>query len=57
MRTRLVPLIKAGKTKDDIETVLEADYGWRAKGCPPSPPRAACLQFQQPDALMAELSR
>jgi glyoxylase-like metal-dependent hydrolase (beta-lactamase superfamily II) len=57
MRTRLVALIKEGKTKDDIVNVLEADYGWRAKGCPPSPPTAGCLQFQQADAMMAELSR
>jgi cyclase len=57
MRTRLVGLIKAGKTKDDIVNILEADYGWRAKGCPPSPPTAGCLQFQQADSMMAELSR
>jgi len=57
MRTRLVGLIKAGKTKDDIVNTLEADYGWRAKGCPPSPPTAGCLQFQQADSMMAELSR
>jgi cyclase len=56
MRDRLVGLIKAGKTKDDIVNVLESDYGWRAKGCPPSPPTAGCLQFQQSDAMMAELS-
>jgi glyoxylase-like metal-dependent hydrolase (beta-lactamase superfamily II) len=57
MRTRLVNLIKEGKTKNDIVNVLEADYDWRAKGCPPSPPTAGCLQFQQADAMMAELSR
>jgi cyclase len=57
MRNRLVALIKEGKTKTDIVNVLESDYGWRAKGCPPSPPTAGCLQFQQSDALMAELSR
>jgi len=57
MRTRLVDLIKAGKTRTEIVNVLEADYGWRAKGCPPSPPTAGCLQFQQADAMMAELSR
>ena len=57
MRTRLVTLIKGGKTKDEIVGILEADYGWRAKGCPPSPPTAGCLQFQQADAMMAELSR
>jgi cyclase len=57
MRTRLVTLIKGGKTKDELVSILEADYGWRAKGCPPSPPTAGCLQFQQADAMMAELSR
>jgi cyclase len=57
MRNRLVSLIKEGKTKEDILNVLEADYGWRAKGCPPSPPTAGCLQFQQSDAMMAELRR
>jgi glyoxylase-like metal-dependent hydrolase (beta-lactamase superfamily II) len=56
MRTRLVGLIKQGKTKADIVNLLESDYGWRAKGCPPSPPTPGCLQFQQADALMAELS-
>jgi len=57
MRNRLVGLIKEGKTKTDIVSLLESDYGWRAKGCPPSPPTPGCLQFQQADALMAELSR
>ena len=57
MRDRLAALVKAGKTKDDIVNVLESDYGWRAKGCPPSPPTAGCLQFQQAGALMAELGR
>jgi len=55
MRSRLVSLIKVGKTKADIVEILEADYGWRAKGCPPSPPTPGCLQFQQADAMMAEL--
>jgi hypothetical protein len=31
------------------------EYGWRATGCPPSPPTGGCLQYQQLDALMAEL--
>jgi glyoxylase-like metal-dependent hydrolase (beta-lactamase superfamily II) len=57
MRNRLVSLVKEGKTKEYILNVLEADYGWRAKGCPPSPPTAGCLQFQQADAMMAELNR
>jgi glyoxylase-like metal-dependent hydrolase (beta-lactamase superfamily II) len=57
MRNRLVSLIREGKNKNDIVNVLESDYGWRAKGCPPSPPTAGCLQFQQADALFAELSQ
>jgi glyoxylase-like metal-dependent hydrolase (beta-lactamase superfamily II) len=55
MRSRLVDLVKAGKSKTDVVNILEADYGWRAKGCPLSPPTAGCLQFQQSDAMMAEL--
>jgi hypothetical protein len=35
--------------------LLESDYGWRATGCPPSPPTGGCLQYQQVDALIAEL--
>jgi hypothetical protein len=50
-------MVKQGKSKDDIVNTLEADYGWRAKGCPPSPPTPGCLQFQQSDALFAELKR
>jgi cytochrome c-type biogenesis protein CcmH/NrfF len=57
MRTRLAGMVKQGKSKDDIVNTLETDYGWRAKGCPPSPPTAGCLQFQQSDALFAELKR
>jgi glyoxylase-like metal-dependent hydrolase (beta-lactamase superfamily II) len=57
MRARLVGLVRQGKTKDDIVNTLEADYGWRAKGCPPSPPTPGCLQFQQADALIAELKQ
>jgi cyclase len=55
MRTRLAGMVRQGKTKDDIVSTLETDYGWRAKGCPPSPPTPGCLQFQQADALFAEL--
>jgi glyoxylase-like metal-dependent hydrolase (beta-lactamase superfamily II) len=55
MRDRLVALVKEGKTKNDVVNILESDYGWRAKGCPPSPPTAGCLQFQQSDSMMAEL--
>ena len=57
MRDRLASLIRQGKTKDDITKTLETDYGWRATGCPPAPPTAGCLQFQQADALIAELKR
>jgi hypothetical protein len=55
MRTRVAALIQQGATKDAVVKVLESDYGWRATGCPPSPPTAGCLQFQQADALIAEL--
>jgi hypothetical protein len=34
--------------------MLEADYGWHAKGCPPT---GGCLQFQQEDAFIAELKK
>jgi glyoxylase-like metal-dependent hydrolase (beta-lactamase superfamily II) len=57
MRTRLAGMVRQGKTKDDMVTTLEADYGWRAKGCPPTPPTPGCLQFQQADAMYAELKR
>ena len=57
MRTRLAGMVKQGSSKDDIVNTLEADYGWRAKGCPPSPPTAGCLQFQQSDAMYAELKQ
>jgi glyoxylase-like metal-dependent hydrolase (beta-lactamase superfamily II) len=55
MRTRLIGLIKGGSTKADLAKILEDDYGWRSTGCPPSPPTAGCLQYQQLDALMKEL--
>jgi glyoxylase-like metal-dependent hydrolase (beta-lactamase superfamily II) len=56
MRSRLVGFVREGKTKDDIVRTLESDYGWRATGCPPSPPTPGCLQFQQSDAMFQELS-
>ena len=34
---------------------LEDDYGWRSTGCPLTRRHAGCLQFQQIDALIAEL--
>jgi glyoxylase-like metal-dependent hydrolase (beta-lactamase superfamily II) len=57
MRSRLAGMVKQGKSKDDIVHTLEADYGWRAAGCPPTPPTPGCLQFQQSDALFAELKQ
>ena len=55
MRNRIAGLIRQGQRKDDIVKTLEADYGWKSTGCPPSPPTPGCLQFQQADALIAEL--
>jgi cyclase len=55
MRGRLAGLIKQGSTKPQIVKTLEDDYGWRSTGCPPSPPTAGCLQYQQVDALIVEL--
>ena len=57
MRNRVAGLVKQGKSKSDVVKTLEDDYGWRATGCPPSPPTAGCLQFQQADAMIAELKR
>jgi glyoxylase-like metal-dependent hydrolase (beta-lactamase superfamily II) len=57
MRNRLAGLVKQGTSKETFVKTLETDYGWRATGCPPSPPTAGCLQFQQADAMMAELKR
>lgn len=57
MRARMVGMIKAGATRDEVVKSLEADYGWRATGCPPSPPTAGCLQYQQVDSFIAELKR
>ena len=55
MRTRVTALIKSGGSRDAVVRMMENDYGWRATGCPPSPPTAGCLQFQQIDAMIAEL--
>jgi glyoxylase-like metal-dependent hydrolase (beta-lactamase superfamily II) len=57
MRNRLTGLIKQGTTKAQLAKILEDDYGWRSTGCPPSPPTAGCLQYQQLDALIVELGR
>jgi glyoxylase-like metal-dependent hydrolase (beta-lactamase superfamily II) len=55
MRTRIAAMIQQGATKGAVVKVFEDDYGWRSTGCPPTPPTAGCLQFQQIDALIAEL--
>jgi cyclase len=57
MRNRIAAMVRQGKSKDDVLKTLETDYGWRSTGCPLSPPTAGCLQFQQSDALIAELKR
>lgn len=58
MRTRLVGLVKQGTATAEIVRVLEADYGWRSTGCPPPPAMTGgCLQYQQVDALIAELKQ
>jgi cyclase len=55
MRDRIAALIAAGASKAQVLAAFEDDYGWRSTGCPPSPPTAGCLQFQQMDALSDEL--
>ena len=57
MRTRLIGMIREGKSKADVLKVLETDYQWRSTNCPLTPPTAGCLQFQQSDAMMAELRK
>jgi glyoxylase-like metal-dependent hydrolase (beta-lactamase superfamily II) len=57
MRDRIAELVLAGATKEQVLAVFETDYGWRSTGCPPSPPTPGCLQFQQMDALIAELKQ
>jgi cyclase len=57
MRERIAALVRSGATKPQVLSVFETDYGWRSSGCPPSPPTAGCLQFQQMDSLIAELAR
>jgi glyoxylase-like metal-dependent hydrolase (beta-lactamase superfamily II) len=57
MRDRIAMLVRSGATKQQVVSVFETDYGWRATGCPPSPPTPGCLQFQQMDSLIEELSR
>jgi cyclase len=55
MRTRIARMIAEGASKAALLKVFEDDYGWRSTGCPPRPPTAGCLQFQQMDALITEL--
>jgi glyoxylase-like metal-dependent hydrolase (beta-lactamase superfamily II) len=56
MRARLVDLIATGSSRAQLVKTLEDDYGWRSTGCPESPPTPGCLQYQQVDALIAELT-
>jgi cyclase len=56
MRDRIAELIRMGASKEQVAATFETDYGWRYSGCPPSPPTPGCLQFQQLDALLEELS-
>jgi len=56
MRTRIAHLLHGGASKEQVLTVFEMDYGWRSTGCPPTPPTPGCLQFQQMDSLIEELS-
>jgi glyoxylase-like metal-dependent hydrolase (beta-lactamase superfamily II) len=56
MRSRLQGMVKGGAGRDEIVQTVERDYGWRAMGCPPAPQMTpGCLQYQQIDALIAEL--
>ncbi len=56
MRTRLQGMIRKGASRAEVVQVIEADYGWRATGCPPAPQMTpGCLQYQQIDALIDEL--
>ena len=56
MRTALQGLIRKGAGRSAIAAAVEKDYGWRVTGCPASPQMTpGCLQYQQLDALIAEL--
>jgi glyoxylase-like metal-dependent hydrolase (beta-lactamase superfamily II) len=57
MVERIDALVDMDASKQQIAVVLETDYGWRSTGCPPAPPTPGCLQFQQLDALIDELSQ
>lgn len=56
MRNRIAGMIRNGATKDEVVTTFERDYGWRSTGCPLGPPTPGCLQFQQMDSLIEELT-
>jgi cyclase len=55
MQTHLKELVRSGISRDDLAKRIEMEYGWRATGCPLTPPTPGCLQYQQLDALMREL--
>jgi glyoxylase-like metal-dependent hydrolase (beta-lactamase superfamily II) len=57
-RDRLQMLVRQGTARAELLRILETEYGWRSTGCP-APPQmtAGCLQYQQLDALIAELRR
>ncbi|HXD74747.1 MAG TPA: MBL fold metallo-hydrolase [Vicinamibacterales bacterium] len=55
MQAHLLELVRSGISREDLAKRIEMEYGWRATGCPPSPPTPGCLQYQQLDALMREL--
>ena len=55
MQTHLRDLVRSGISREDLAKRIEMEYGWRATGCPLTPPTPGCLQYQQLDALMREL--
>jgi cyclase len=55
MQVRLRSLVRSGVGREDLARTIEMEYGWRATGCPLTPPTPGCLQYQQLDALMREL--
>ena len=55
MQVRLRTLVRSGISREDLAKTIEMEYGWRATGCPLTPPTPGCLQYQQLDALMKEL--
>ena len=55
MQVRLRDLVRSGISRENLAKTIEMEYGWRATGCPLTPPTPGCLQYQQLDALMREL--